>query len=85
MSLDVGSDGKTGFFAVFDGHGGKEVAKFAALKMVRGCGLQPTHLRTQLQHAHPLRQRVHAAWAAAVLQSLGRARGRVHVGKRFAT
>lgn len=35
MSLDVGQDGKTGFFAVFDGHGGKEVAKFVALKMVR--------------------------------------------------
>jgi serine/threonine protein phosphatase PrpC len=35
MSLDVGNDGKTGFFAVFDGHGGKEVAKFVALKMVR--------------------------------------------------
>jgi serine/threonine protein phosphatase PrpC len=34
MSLDVGNDGKTGFFAVFDGHGGKEVAKFVALKMV---------------------------------------------------
>jgi len=34
MSLDVGTDGKTGFFAVFDGHGGKEVAKFVALKMV---------------------------------------------------
>ena len=39
MSLDLGGDGRTGFFAVFDGHGGKEVAKFVALKMVSGAVL----------------------------------------------
>lgn len=54
MSLDVGNDGKTGFFAVFDGHGGKEVAKFVALKMVRGCNVvkcESTSLFSSLRNA----------------------------------
>lgn len=36
VSLDVDGSTKTGFFGVFDGHGGKEVALFTAFHMVSG-------------------------------------------------
>ena len=41
VALNVENEPTTGFFAVFDGHGGKEVAKFAALYMVRAGRLAP--------------------------------------------
>ena len=33
--LDLDASSGTGFFGVFDGHGGKEVSRYAALHLVR--------------------------------------------------
>jgi serine/threonine protein phosphatase PrpC len=40
--LDLDQKTKTGFFGVFDGHGGKEVAKYAALHLVSASCDLPT-------------------------------------------
>ncbi len=48
--LEMEGAPKTGFFGVFDGHGGKEVARFTALYLVSSCGLAPSLILANFTH-----------------------------------